>query len=326
MRRLRIAFTLLMLVGVPLVLAIGHWLRPSLPGAEEFAPLDDVELGPLEPPGGAHALRGVVTSDTGEPVHEALVLIVALDRPIWAYTTPDGAFELAGLPEGRHDVAIAAFGWEPIEVAVDVPASDPVELRFGPARPPLETLPVIERSDLAGRLVPAAGCPVAGCEVVLDPAAETPPLSGLLRRRVVTDAFGRFALPGLAHGEYRVVALAPNTLAGLEPALAEMPLSHGANAGAGELVLELQCTALRGVLRDVDDDPIEGAWIHAVPEDTRAVVLPTAISAADGSWEIAYVPAGLWRVRVRAGEVDEVRVLPVEAGRLRDVDFGPLDP
>lgn len=320
-RWIRAAFTGAVLGALLLGWVLNRADRDLLPPVRA-ADTPSAALAPLAPPGGEHTLTGTLLTGAGEPADQALIELRAGERPHWTYTDERGAFHLAGLPAGSFELCAVIpghpTGW--FDLAVPA-AAEPLVLRLPPERPPLEVLPEIERSRLSGRLVPGGGSPAAGCQVLLRPAPGADPLAGLVSRRSAAGPDGAFAIDAVAHGTYEILILPPLAIAGGGPVLARQDVLHGGEQA--DLQVSLRCGAIAGVLVDGNGTPREGATVIARLEGALDAVRAT-VSGAKGEFRLEHLPPGSWRVRVRTGEVDLERVVPVEPGRLQSLDLGAL--
>jgi hypothetical protein len=317
----RTVFTALVLGLALLAWIVARARHEPLP-ALLAAPPPRVTLTPPQVPEGAHELAGRLLDAEGAAVAEALLALRAGGRPFWTYSSGDGGFVLRGLPEGRFELCALAPPHPPGWFEVEVPAgAGPLELRLAARPPPLEVLPEAPRSSLAGRVVPGGGSRVGGCQVLLVPAPGGDPLAGLVSRRATADEAGHFRVEELVHGDYEVLVLPPFAIASTGPELHRQDIRHGDDGQ--DLFLTLRCGAIAGTLVDTAGEPLAGAAVLArlegVPDAVRA-----AASGADGGFRLEHLPPGSWRLRVRAGEIDVERLVPVEAGRLQTLDLGPL--
>ena len=202
-------------------------LGPSGPGPRQSAvkaPVDDVEI----LVGGTGRIAGrVIDAASGEPITEFTVAyepelgqgggpmmrMIRAPRRLRRLTgdddngvrSPDGSFTLDDVPAGSWTVTMEATGYETARIAnVVVRDSDTtadLEIRAAKGR------------VIRGRVVDArSGRPVVGATVAADEAgAARPPMPpGLEDAAAYTDADGRFDLPGLALGTWKLVARHPD--------------------------------------------------------------------------------------------------------------------
>jgi protocatechuate 3,4-dioxygenase beta subunit len=166
-------------------------------------------------------LSGKVTDSAGKPIAGAAVRV----RPSWqaaaggdstagerrSFSKRDGTYTLAGIEAGPFVATAAALGYAAEWVEGRADGEGRIEQHF-----------VLERGAvIAGRVVDAAGLPVAGAEVVAFPAgsfegegfADSSEFSlrmhrlhGLGAGAAPSRADGSFRIDGLADGRYLVVA------------------------------------------------------------------------------------------------------------------------
>lgn len=72
---------------------------------------------------------GTVTTDAGSPIAGAVVTVPALDRS--AVTDDNGRFNLSGLPGGAWELSVAAIGFAPAAIRVEVAADRAVRIEIG---------------------------------------------------------------------------------------------------------------------------------------------------------------------------------------------------
>jgi protocatechuate 3,4-dioxygenase beta subunit len=186
------------------------------------------------------------------------------------------------------------------------------------AAPPLPAAEVLLTPEVtaAGRVVDAAGSPVAGAALVAGPttgerpeaAALPPPGAGF----ATSDAAGRFRLGGLRPGSaYRLNA----GKTGYAPATASLPAAGpGGSHGGLELVLGPGHRAFGSVV-DLDEAPIAGARVILMPasRDDLAIARLSlafdpaangppfrALSDAGGRFELSNLPPGRYDLVVAA--------------------------
>ncbi|MEW6073353.1 MAG: carboxypeptidase-like regulatory domain-containing protein [Planctomycetota bacterium] len=307
--------------------------------AIEFTPRR-IHLEPLEIPRGEHALAGRILDATGAPAADVRVHLWPAEAPAsgtaepphGAATDGDGRFRLEGLFSGTYRVALLQVGHPNAlrEVAVPAPEGE-VEWRLADPLPPFPVLPEIRRRDLAGTLSPPVGSPpdappAAGYEVVLRPAAPTPPLSGATERRVRTGEAGAFAVPDLVAAAYLVQVLPPWAAGGSWPVLDEVELAHAAEGPAAPLSLRLRTGELSGRIGDPEGRAVAGALARVWPEGLANRLWPPQETAADGSFLFRDLPPGSYRLRIRAGSGALEQSVLVRIGARTEVALPPLDP
>lgn len=255
------------------------------------------------------AIRGAVVDGRGRPGASVRVLARpdgadprAAAPQAWSTTGPDGLFALVGLRPGRHTIEVTEeTGARPARpVSVEVPAERDVEdLRIALA----------EGGEVRGRVVDAAGSPVARAGVALTGAE-------LAIRSATTDDDGRFVLEGVAPGRYRAsasrrgVALrrpeqGPDDVDGVP---VEVRLAATAEV---ELRVEAQDGRISGQVVDGTGGPIVDASITWAREADgpaaagRRLLLARGdwplLSDGDGRFEIAGLAPGRYAIQAERG-------------------------
>lgn len=216
---------------------------------------------------------------------------------------PDGACTVGDLPSGVFDLHATAPGHAPAVMrSVVVP-----EVTSGPAE--LGTIYLEPEAQLAGRVLDAAGTPVAGAEVWPEPSSPYSDDGEPLPASVHSTADGRFRLGGLAPG--RQVDLVVQA-EGFPPTVL-----HGVEAPADglEAMLAPPATVSGGVV-DAAGRPVAGITVWADRSPLHEPVLwrtedAHARSADDGTFELGGLAAGTLEVATfgRAGRASAVVVL-----------------
>jgi protocatechuate 3,4-dioxygenase beta subunit len=177
--------------------AAGH-----LPASAEARPEEPAVTLNLPP---AASLTGIVVTDgAGQPVSGAEIQARRADGRFQSEDSPlqvpvlsgaDGRFRLAGLAAGQmYEVAAKREGFAPATVPVAAPM--PAAAQPAAARAPLRI--VLHRgAAMAGRVVTAAGEPVAGADLILRPVGWRARSAGL---QAQSDATGHFRFADLGPG------------------------------------------------------------------------------------------------------------------------------
>lgn len=284
-------------------LAGGEFLRPEPPSFQ-----------PVLVPFGSASLRGRIVDERGAPVAELPVYARSGEIARWAYTDPNGRFELARLLDEELELLVLALG-RPTQSFRLRPGPDEQELRLGPERPAATYLPDLPRSDLAGSLARALEGSTAGFEVLLEPLDPPNVLQGAVPVRAEVDGQGAFAFAQLAHARYRVRVLPAWAQGGSWPDLAAAEssvLEHDGTRPA--LSIELGDGALSGRVEHEDGSPLAGALVLLHPSGDEGRAFPAAASDALGAYRVGDLPAGSYEVEIRAGE-DVKRFGAVEVER-----------
>ena len=207
----------------------------------------------------------------------------------------------AGLSVDEIATALEETAWHPD------PASPEPDTRYGAGRIDVHAAIAAVRGDagISGRVVDAAtGLPVAGATVSYGERGET----------WTTDVAGRFTAR-LVAGTYTLTI----DRFGYETATTGPVIVTDGAFPAVELALTpITVGAIAGTVVDHDtQEPIDGATVSVVGQPISAV------TAADGSYEIAGLPIGEYRVRAAAdGRQESVSAdVPVQAALTTTVNF-----
>jgi protocatechuate 3,4-dioxygenase beta subunit len=184
-------------------------------------------------------------------------------------TDGEGRARIADLTPGDYDVSVVHARRGRVHARVSGKAGEvvPVALAFGGL-------------EIAGRVVSARGDPAAGAWV-----SAFGPNHGELAE---VDALGRFRVPGLPPGSYRLQARA----AGGASAVTEVP------AGAQGVELALASQALRGTVRGAEEGMLGSFEVRFQLKMPR-VNMGCEVEGGDGRFE-DHVPPGTYDVTARA--------------------------
>lgn len=166
---------------------------------------------------------------------------------------------------------------------------------------------------IGGRVTTHELAPAAGAWVFVQP--ELPRADGgpaaryddlALSRVLMTDRAGRFRAEGLSRGNHRLVVRAPG--------LCVTSLTAAATSGAAPVDVRLPpAFVVRGVVHDVNGDPVAGARVHLTPgspEATPPGELPSGWetrSAADGTFTFLDVPPHALVLHAFVGQRRQIR-------------------
>jgi hypothetical protein len=259
------------------------------------------------------ALVGTVHDAESQPVAKALVraetesIPIRFSEPPLATTDAAGRFELAGLNAGRYKLVVRAP-----EFALGLLPGLTVE-----AGTDTEVNVVLHRgAAVSGRLVGPNEQPVAGRVGVqeIDGAAVPWNAGDLLTTEAGTD--GRFQLPALPPGSHTLVITAPGH------ATQRVPVDVGAGGvpvDVGDVLLETGL-AIRGRVRDRAGLPVADAQINGFARGAGFGNMVNGTTEADGSFVLAGLTTGAYRLTVRAPGYGE-QSKSVEAGGESTVEF-----
>jgi uncharacterized GH25 family protein len=220
------------------------------------------------------ALDVTVTSD-GKPVAGADVEL----RSTIVSTAKTGA---AGVAKLRG----LGAAWAPLAVRADghAPAALIVTTSGNPDTVEHVAVALAHGAAVAGRVVDEKGKPIANARVVATNASEPLPVVDPRRDGVLTDASGKFALPALSAGTWRLAASdgthAPTT---------SVPLTIDGTHARNDIELVLAAGGVvRGKVNDKAGAPVAGANVSVVAQGTvfwRA--RRQAFTDANGQFSIA---------------------------------------
>ncbi|HTL36711.1 MAG TPA: sigma-70 family RNA polymerase sigma factor [Kofleriaceae bacterium] len=247
-------------------------------------------------PKGTLRLEGQVIDEHDAPVADAVVAIDA-NPPIVVHTGGDGGFEFEGLI--RRDYRI--------EATADDRYAGPARLRLSDKPEPL-TLRLKRGGTVEVTVTErAGGAPLAGAEVELRSWLST------LTWKAITNADGVAKLTGVGAGSSPLAVHAKGF------ARATMML---ATSGKPDIVEHAALSLARGAAlagRVVDEKglPVANARVVATsasnpqPVDFVDPYRDAVVTAADGSFSIATLSAGTWRVTATAGHYAPTTSAPV---------------
>ena len=292
----------------------------------------DAETGWLPPVkmvlGAGATLAGRVVDDTGRPLARATVEPVfasAEDAPTVVSTGKDGRFAIGPLVPGRYQVWARLTGHA-------MTAPQEVQLR---AENPTQVQMKLPRAvQVLGQTVDESGVPVAGAVVSLGVlSASTQDLSVLtgslplaaeaanlpaealnrqsLLRSTASDGNGRFLLPDLPAGRFRLEVSAPTRL---PIRRSPLDIEPGRTIDLGRLVLQAGVPT-EGRVLDAEGTPLGGARVEVRPMDGAGAQF-AAVAGEDGTFKV-YLPRGVFTVTAHAPRrAPEVRdAVVVEPGR-----------
>jgi len=222
----------------------------------------------------------VVVSETatGKPVAAADVELRS--TLTWrGKTGADGVAKLTGVGATWSSLAARAEGFAPGAMMVNTSGSPDTFDRIA--------LSLSRGAPVSGRVVDDKGKPVAGARVVATNASEPLPVVDPRRDGVVAGTDGRFSIPVVAAGTWRLTAshgdLAPTT---------SVPITVDGEHARTDIELVMAAGAVvRGTVKDTAGAPVAGAYVSVV---AQGYVLwrarRQAFTAADGTFAIAGLP------------------------------------
>lgn len=169
-------------------------------------------------------------------------------------TKDDGSFCVRGLGTGTYALIAHAREGSPLlknKVTGVAPGTTGLEIRLSAGE------------SIRGRLVNAAGAPMAAL-LRAEPLDNAPdPWIGTTEARAVADAAGAFLFDGLRPGSYRIVQIVDQTRYG-----GTRPLRGGLDVASGSTDVRLTAggvTTISGTVVDEDGRPLAGARVSAAP-------------------------------------------------------------
>jgi len=247
------------------------------------------------------SLSGTVWGPQRKPVEGALVQ-AERELPGPSRLRPEvsdaqGRFEVVGITPGPYRLVVRHKDHAPTVVSgvyVEATADSRGDV-------------VMDRPvPLIGRLVgPEPESKVVGSVTVTEIDGKRTPISLFDVLRADTDADGRFRLDALGPGDHVLEV----TASGYTSRRVEVSVRAGARADAGDIALEVGL-AIRGKVKEKGGAPIADARIEAIPSarpmPLRATSPRDARSEADGSFAVAGLDPGPYRLRVLAPGFAEV--------------------
>lgn len=253
-------------------------------------------------------VEGHLRSRDGEPVPGALVRV----GPVRSSSDGDGFYHLAGVPPGTYLLSVRHLEYEMVKRRLTVQPGINVRDVTLPAGWPV-----------AGRVVDDEDEPVPGAVLLLRSRG----MAGMREYRAAGDGDGRFELPRVVDGHYRVEASHPGYVTGRAAVL-------DVNGGPveGVEVRLFRGTTLEGRLLGLAEAELAGAQVEAVwgeqaPGEGAWGEAPlTGRVDYAGNYEIRGLGPGVWQVRAwlpGSGRQAEARVVVPAGGRrqVHDLEF-----
>ena len=238
----------------------------------------------LEP---AATLTGKVVDEQGDPVSQALVLLVKDGAGFRAerhhgVVEEEGHFEIQGLKTGNYQLMVRSQGYLPVEDRF-------VEVVVGKTIPSL-TITLRRGATVEGRVVSAQGEPVPGAHVGILQQFEGDPMRNMFSM-VETDGDGHYRLEG--------VPLGPLDLEANHRSHARTVRSLEVQPGSNRLDFTLEGgLEVSGRVLSTTGEPIAGAAIRlrTTGGPGGRMFAQDATSGADGAFRIESVPRGTYQV------------------------------
>jgi hypothetical protein len=248
----------------------------------------------------ATVLEGIVVDDTGNPVKDAEVVAVppqgARERPLGAWSSADGTFELVGLDPGRYRVSATSAGGRSTPLELTLRTDDVTSVRLIIAKDALIT----------GRVLLPSLAPIAGARLQGYPTGL--PMSVI--DTVVTGADGNF--------QYQLPAGTKEADLLVLPPGAGLTLTHVA---VGTSPLVITCSLASGTLV-VDVPTRDGLPVGIFLMHNGAAAL---IGSFLNAWPTNSVNAGENRQQIEIGNV-ETGIWSVCLGKITPQASRPVIP
>jgi protocatechuate 3,4-dioxygenase beta subunit len=231
------------------------------------------------------------------------------------FQSPDGTFELTGVPAGKWNVIASAAGYRPAEVAG-------IEIAEGETKEGV-VLSLKKGASVSGRVLDprrGTGVPNASVSWSQDSGSQRPGMAAIARlagegNAVSTDADGRYRVDGLPSGKVTLAAEHPDyletsrTVEVEDDATVDLTLSLGGSI-AGSVVGKDRRSAIPGAQVSLDDP---GGGFGLAEESSR--------TDASGGFLFEHLKPGRYRVSAKsnAGGTSSKEVVLAENQRLDGV-------
>ncbi len=233
---------------------------------------------------GQATLTGIVTGQ-GEPLRFARVIPV-LPPPnagVAVRTRKDGTWEIAGLPEGQHEVRASAedhVGRTAVAPPVAGEQTATVETIDLSLRGANRNAIVVKVTDFLGQAIPGAKvlATTARWDLHLAMGPEAAGIPGVRHASGITDEGGRVRLGPLTPEEYAVVASAPGYV---NAGVSKLVVADGRTRRVGIVLVE--GVAVRGRVTDAEGGPIDGAVVMGMAQPSFYSSLTTR-TGPDGTF------------------------------------------
>jgi protocatechuate 3,4-dioxygenase beta subunit len=253
-------------------------------------------------PGGTVHVR-VVAAEDDAPVAGAEVALRS--SLTWsAVTGDDGLAVIEGVGPGWRTVRVDAAGY--------APATDLISSRGTPEAPTTVAIRLRRGAAIAGTVIDPGGAPVAGARVWATDAANPWPTVDPRLDAVSTGDDGRFRIPAVAAGTWRVHAADDHHAPG-----AAAPMRLDGEHPVEDVTITLAAGAtIAGVVTGPDGQPLPAATVRVAGRGIDWSLVRESSSGADGRYRLSGLPRRGFDV-VAAHDVGSSEVIPVDlASRL----------
>ncbi|MEI2325688.1 carboxypeptidase regulatory-like domain-containing protein [Priestia megaterium] len=251
-------------------------------------------------------VQGIISNEqTGEPLTNAFVRVLDNNRVIIQEVQTDttGAYRVEGLSPGEYLLIAVSPNFQRESVGFIIASGDINEVNVA-----LQPNP----GSISGRVTnKQTALPLDGATVQVFPAQSLIPIAN-----AVTDQNGTYQIPGLAPGEYIVVANARDYARATVGAIVAADQTTMA-----DLQLSLNPATISGTVTDSQGNPIENATVRVI--DQNETVLGTALTDQNGNYVISNLPPGSQTIIVTAPTFSsQVSGVTLGAGALENVSLG----
>ncbi|MCC6695578.1 MAG: sigma-70 family RNA polymerase sigma factor [Candidatus Hydrogenedentes bacterium] len=256
------------------------------------------------------SVSGMVLDNGGNAVHNAWVVANTEDYRYreGATTRLDGTFEIAGLSP-THTLRVQATSPIDENNKFESDVVGPIELLDAGVDGLVLELRHPQNRRLAGVVVGPDGKPVAGAGVLASPE-NFRHFGG----NVTADDEGRFNIPGLAAGNYKIGLARPREeswkVEGNSPTYT-IPVGHDLT-GLRVIFDDLGTLSISGTIRDVNGTPLKSTLLEAAGE--KGMVPAQHPSDANGRYQIDGLQVGEYRVTADHADYSRQEISAVMAG------------
>ncbi|MED4051937.1 carboxypeptidase regulatory-like domain-containing protein [Priestia megaterium] len=251
-------------------------------------------------------VQGIISNEqTGEPLTNAFVRVLDNNRVIIQEVQTDttGVYRVEGLSPGEYLLIAVSPNFQRESVGFIIASGDINEVNVA-----LQPNP----GFISGRVTDnQTALPLDGATVQIFPAQSLIPIAN-----AVTDQNGTYQIPGLAPGEYIVVATARDYTRAAVGAIVSADQTTRA-----DLQLSLNPATISGTITDSQGNPIENATVRVI--DQNETVLGTALTDQNGNYVISNLPPGSQTIIVTAPTFSsQVSGVTLGVGGLENVSLG----
>jgi protocatechuate 3,4-dioxygenase beta subunit len=301
-------------------------------------------VGPLIPDTGGVVIGIVRRADSGAPIPEAQVAVVAetesIDQAMTRATLTDvnGRFTIRNIPPGPYTVFVQGEGYFGATAQVDAATRTRKDVRVDEAQQvDAGTLKLVAGAIISGRISGPDGQPVAGATVeALQASYVRGSLAFTPVKSIRTDDLGDYRLHWLPPGEYYIRAVyRSRSDAGDErygrvffPRIPEEdaapPVLVRSGAEMSGVDVRISVTPVTGItisgeVRGGSDDDLRVSSVHVVPRDRRVLLLRDdvdvfenhAVDTSRGRFEIRNVPPGEYNLFPLVRDGEQNRTVPI---------------